>query len=152
MHRRLMQVLCGLVTLMLFTPRAGLAADLLWETQGSYVHQMAHFLFAVGMVFLIHEIRRSELRGTPAFRHLMWACVFLIWWNLDAIVGHALDWTLRNPVILGEGLERRLLMEDWHTWGFFIGKITHFFLPLPAFYFFYRGLKEFSREEEARGL
>ena len=152
MHRRLTQVLCGLVILVLFTPRPGLALELLWETQGSYVHQMAHLLFAVAMVFLIYEIKRSELRGTPGFRNLMWACVFLIWWNLDAIVGHALDWSLRNPVVLGKGLERRLLMEDWHTWGYFFGKITHFLLPLPAFYFFYRSLKGFSQGSEAKGL
>jgi hypothetical protein len=152
MQRRLLQVLCGLATLILFIPAPGLAADLLWETQGSYVHQMAHLLFAVAMFFLIHEIRHGELKGSPAFRNLMWSCVFLIWWNLDAVIGHSLDWTLLNPVILGEGLERRLLMENWHTWGYYIGKFTHFLLPLPAFYFFYRSLKEFCREEEARGL
>ncbi|MFZ2088653.1 MAG: hypothetical protein WAU47_08770 [Desulfobaccales bacterium] len=152
MHRRLTRILCGLVTFVLLTPRPSLALELLWETQGSYVHQMAHLLFAVAMVFLIYEIRRGQLRGTPGFRNLMWACIFLTWWNLDSIIGHALDWSLQNPVILGEGLDRRLLMEDWHTWGYYLFKITHFFLPLPAFYFFYRSLREFSREEEARGL
>jgi hypothetical protein len=152
MHRRLPQVFCGLVALVFFAPKPGLAFELLWETQGSYVHEMAHLLFAIAMIFLIYEIYRGELRGLPGFRSLIWACVLLMWWNLDAIVGHALDWSLHNPVILGTGLDRRLLMENAHTWAFYATKITHFLLIIPAFYFFYRSLKRFSQETEAKGL
>ena len=152
MHRRLSQVLCGLVALVFFAPRSVQAFEfLLWETQGSYVHQMAHLLFAIAMIAFIYEINRGELRGVPGFRSLTWACGLLAWWNLDSIVGHALDWSLHNPVILGEGLDRRLLMEDWHTWGFYVTKITHFLFTIPAFYLFYRSLKRFSQEEEAKG-
>jgi hypothetical protein len=152
MRRRLSQVLCGLAALVFFAPRPALAIELLWETQGSYVHQMAHLLFAIAMVFLIYEIKRGELRGMPGFRNLIWACVLLVWWNLDAIVGHTLDWSLKNPVILGTGLDRWILMENAHTWAFYITKITHFLIIIPAFYFFYRSLKRFSRESEATGL
>jgi hypothetical protein len=151
MHRRLSQVLCGLVALVFFAPRPVLAIELLWETQGSYVHQMAHLLFAIAMIFLIYEIRRGELRGMPGFRSLIWACALLVWWNLDATVGHALDWSLKNPVILGTGLDRRILMENAHIWAYYVTKITHFLIIIPAFYFFYRSLKIFSREEEAKG-
>lgn len=151
MYRRASQVLCGVAALVVFPPRTGLAVELLWETQGSYVHQMSHLLFALAMIFLIYEINRGELRGLPGFRSLIWACVFLAWWNLDAIVGHALDWSLHNPVILGSGPDRRILMENWHTWGYYLTKITHFLFTIPAFYFFYRGLKKISREWEAKG-
>jgi hypothetical protein len=147
MYRHLAQVFCGLVALVLFTPKPSLAFFMFWETQGSYVHQLAHFLFAVAMIFLVIEINRGELRGLPGFRSLVWACVLLAWWNLDAILGHALDWSLPNPLILGQGLDRRLLMEDWHTWAFYLTKVTHFLLLLPAFYFFYRSLKRFSQSE-----
>ncbi len=147
MYRRLAQVLCGLVALVLFTPKPSLAFFTFWETQGSYVHQMAHLLFAVAMIFLVIEINRGELRGQPGFRSLVWACLLLAWWNLDAIVGHALDWSLRNPIILWRGLDRQLLMEDWFTWAFYLTKVTHFLLLLPAFYFFYRSLKMFSQSE-----
>jgi hypothetical protein len=150
MHRRLSQVICGLVALVFFAPRPVLAIELLWETQGSYVHQMAHLLFAIAMIFLIYEIYRGELRGLPGFHSFIWACALLVWWNLDAIVGHALDWSLHNPVILGTGTDRRILMEDAHIWAYYITKITHFVIIVPAFYFFYRSLKRFSRESEAR--
>lgn len=152
MYRRLAQVLLGLIVLVLFSPRPCLAFNLLWETQGSYVHQMAHLIFGAAMVFFIYEIKRGELRGMPGFRSLVWACVFLAWWNFDAIIGHALDWSLISPIIMGYGLDRRLLMEDWHTWAYYVTKITHFILLVPAFYFFYRGLKRLSREPETTSL
>jgi len=152
MWRRLAPVLFGVSTLVLIDPRPGLAAYLLWETQGSYVHQMAHLLFFLAMLFFIHEIKRGELRGLPGFRSLVWSCWLLAWWNLDAVVGHALDWSLLSPVILGHGFDRRLLMEDWHTWAFYLTKITHFILLVPAFYLFYRGLKKFTRESGAESL
>jgi hypothetical protein len=145
MLRRSAGILCGLVMLVLLAPRLGLAFEMGWDTQGSYVHQMAHVVFAIAMVFLILEIRGNELRGRPGFTCLFWACVLLVWWNLDAVVGHTLDWTLLYPVILGEGLGRRILLDDWHTWGFYLTQITHFLLPVPAFYFFYRSLKRFNQ-------
>ena len=150
MHRRLSRVVCGLAALVFFAPRPALAIELLWETQGSYVHQMSHLLFAITMIFLIHEIYRGELRGLPGFRSLIWACALLVWWNLDAIVGHVVDWSLKNPVILGTGLNRQLLMENAHTWAFYITKITHFGIVIPAFYFFYRSLKRFSQEAKGQ--
>lgn len=152
MYRRWAQVLLGLVILVLSHSRAALASDFLWETQGSYVHQMAHLIFALAMIFLIYEIKGGELRGLPGFRSLVWACVLLAWWNLDAVIGHALDWSLVSPIIMGQGLDRRLLMEDWHTWAYYVTKLTHFLLLPPAFYFFYRSLKRFRREAEGKFL
>jgi hypothetical protein len=152
MYRRLTQVLCGLAVLVFFAPKPGLALTFIWETQGSYVHQMAHLLFAMAMILFIYEINRGELRGMPGVTSLVWACGLLVWWNLDAIFGHAVDWSLHNPVILGEGFDRRLLMEDWQTWAFYITKITHFLVLIPAFYLFYRCLKRFSRESETKAL
>ena len=151
MYRRLTQVLCGLVALVFLTPRPGRAFSLLWETQGSFVHLLTHLIFAIAMIFFIYEINRGELRGRPGVTSLVWACGLLVWWNLDSIFGHAVDWSLHNTVILGEGLHRRLLMEDWQTWGFYLTKITHFLLLIPAFYLFYRFLKRFSQASEAQG-
>jgi len=144
MYHRLVQVLLGLA-LVFFSPRPSLAVEILWETQGSYVHQMAHLVFAVAMIFLIYEIKRGELRGVPGFRSLVWACALLALWNLDAVIGHTLDWSLASPIIMGEGLDRRLLMEDWHSWAYYITRVTHFLLLPPAIYFFYRSLKGFSQ-------
>ncbi|MCJ7819293.1 MAG: hypothetical protein MUP25_05650, partial [Syntrophales bacterium] len=70
-------------------------------------------------------------------------------WNLDAFVGHWADWTLENPIILGHGWGRRLLMYDFQTWLVYITKIDHSFLLIPAFLMFYLGLKALVRKPGA---
>jgi|UniRef100_A0A7C5AK96 hypothetical protein len=120
-----------------------------WGTQGSYVHQFAHLLFLGAMLVFIWELYKGDLREWPGFRCIVWACWLLAWWNLDAIWGHALEWSLLNPVIMGQGFSRRLLMEDLHTWLFYLTKITHFVLLVPAFYLLYRGLRAMAAKIEA---
>jgi hypothetical protein len=149
-YRRLAQVSLALPALILLAPRPSLAFSFFWETEGSYVHQLGHLLFLMGMFFFILEIKSGELKGRPGFRSLVWSCWLFVWWNLDAVLGHTLDWSLSAPIITGTGLNRRLYMENWHTWAYYLTRITHFFLPVPAFYLFYRGLKKFLREAEGK--
>ena len=74
---------------------------------------------------------------------------FFALWNLDAFVGHWADWTLENPVILGQGWDRRLVMDDFQTWLVYITKIDHSVLLVPAFLMFYLGLKALVRKPGA---
>ncbi len=147
MKRRVAPIISGVFLLLLFSPNYVLAQGWFqWGTQGSYVHQMAHLLFAGAMLFFIYEIRREKLQNYKGFRCLMWACAILALWNLDAVVGHTLEWSMVNPVILGHGLARRLLMENPESWFYYLTQIDHFALLIPAFYLFYRGLRAFARE------
>ena len=79
----------------------------------------------------------------------MWAWALLALWNLDAFVGHWADWTLENPIILGQGWGRRLVMDDFQTWLVYITKIDHSILLVPAFLMFYLGLKALVRKPGA---
>ena len=144
MHRRfsLKTVLAALALAVL--PRPALAAWFQWGTEGSYVHQTAHLLFAGAMCFFLYEIHRGKLQKVRGFRYLRWACWFLVMWNLDAIVGHTLEWGLINPVIVGQRLDKWLLMEDAYTWCYYITRYMHYLLLAPAFYLFYRGMKDFA--------
>ena len=146
MRRRAPQVLAAVLALLLCSPESSLALSFNWPTEGSYVHQTAHLLFAGAMLFFIHEIFHARLQAFRGFRCLVWAWAILVLWNLDAFFGHWADWTLSNPVILGQGLERRLLMYDFHTWLVYITKIDHAVFLVPAFYLFYRGLKALDQE------
>ena len=147
MKRRLASILSGVFLLLLFSPRYVLAQGWFqWGTEGSYVHQTAHLLFCGSMIFFIYEIRREKLQRYKGFRCLMWACAILALWNLDAVVGHTLEWGQVNPVILGHGLAKRLLMENLESWFYYLTKIDHFALLIPAFYLFYRGLRAFAQE------
>ncbi len=148
--RRFPAVIFALV-LLLWSPPPALAFSLEWPTEGSYVHQMAHLLFGAAMIFFIHEIYHAGLQKFRGFRFLIWAWIFLAWWNFDAFIGHWTEWTFTNPVIIGEGFSRQLLMNDFQAWLFYITKVDHFLLLVPAFYLFYRGLKVLARESRPEG-
>jgi hypothetical protein len=152
MKRRAAPIIAAVSGLLLLSPKPVLAQWIGWfqfGTQGSYVHQGAHLLFAAAMIFFIIEIHQAGLANFRGFRCLIWAWVVLAWWNLDAFVGHIADWTLTNPVILGHGFSREIVMYDFHTWLFYVTKIDHFLLLVPAFYLFYRGLKILVRDSQA---
>ncbi len=148
--RRFLWVLVGTAIVILSSPTSGLAALFDWETQGSYVHQFAHLLFMGAMLFFIREMYHAGLQAARGFRCLIWACWLLALWNLDAVIGHTIDWSLRNPLILGEGVSRRLVMENVSTWVYYITKLNHFILLPPAFYLLYRGLQTMAQEFETR--
>jgi hypothetical protein len=143
------RVLPGVI-LLLFNPRLALAQGWFeWGTQGSYVHQFAHLLFAGAMLFFIYEMVHEGLQKYRGFRYLIWACGILAYWNVDAFVGHAVEWSMTNPVIMGHGLGRRLLMENYVSWVYYVTQFNHFFFLVPALYLFYRGLKTFAQESRS---
>ena len=152
MRRFFCQALSGTVFFLLCSPSPGQAALFEWATEGSYVHQVAHLLFFGAMLFFIREMYRGGLQAARGFRCLIWACWLLALWNLDALIGHSIDWSLRNPLILGEGLSRRIVMEDVRLWVYYIHRLNHFLLTPLAFYLFYRGLRIMAQEFQARQL
>ena len=152
MRRCVAQISGAVFALLLLSPGQVLAQWPDWfqfGTEGSYVHQGAHLLFAAAMFFFILEIHQAGLEKFRGFRFLIWAWAILAFWNLDAFIGHWADWTLENPVILGQGFAREIMMYDFHTWLVYITKIDHFLFLVPAFYLFYRGLKALAGESGA---
>lgn len=151
MKRRLALILSGVFVFLLLSPGYVLAQGWFqWGTEGSYVHQLAHLLFCGSMLFFIYEMRQEKLQQYRGFGYLIWGCGILALWNLDAVVGHTLEWGRINRVILGHGLSERLLMEDGESWFYYLTKIDHFALLVPAFYLYYRGLKVLARESQTR--
>jgi hypothetical protein len=139
----------ALFILVLLLPRHALAQWVSWDhfgTQGSYVHEIAHLLFAISLLFFIREIFNARLQNFRGFKMLVWAWALLAFWNLDAFIGHWANWTLENPVIMGQGWGRRLLMENFQTWLVYITKIDHFVLLVPVFLLFYLGLRALARK------
>jgi hypothetical protein len=147
MTRRLAHILSGVFVFLFLSPRYALAQGWFqWGTEGSYVHQLAHLLFCGAMLFFIYEMRQEKLQRYRGFRYLIWGCAILAFWNLDAVVGHTLEWGRTNRVIMGHGLTQQLLMEDGESWFYYVTKIDHFALLIPAFFLYYRGLKTLARE------
>jgi hypothetical protein len=152
MRRRISQIFPAVFVLVFFSPPYALAEWVTWHqfgTEGSYVHQIAHLLFGLSMLFFIYEIFHANLQKFRGFQLLVWSWGILALWNLDAFIGHWADWTLENPIILGQGWGRQLLMYDFQTWLVYITKVDHFVLLVPAFLMFYLGLKALVRKPGA---
>jgi hypothetical protein len=152
MRRRLVRLGSTGFLLVMLMPSHALAQWVTWysfATQGSYVHQIAHLLFGLSMLFFIQEIFHAKLQKFRGFRLLVWAWALLALWNFDAFVGHFADWTLENPVIMGQGWGRQLLMDSFHPWLVYVTKIDHFVLLVPAFLMFYLGLRALARKPGA---
>jgi hypothetical protein len=151
MRRRVVRLGAIGLALVLLLPSQALAQWATWYnfgTQGSYVHEISHLLFCLAMLFFIYEIVRAGLQQFPGFRLLVWAWALFALWNFDAFVGHWAAWTLENPIIIGQGWGRKLLMSDFHTWLVYITKIDHFVFLVPAFLLFYLGLRALAHEPE----
>jgi hypothetical protein len=151
MRRRVVRLGSIGLALVLLLPSQALAQWVTWYnfgTQGSYVHEISHLLFGLAMLFFIYEIVGAGLQQFPGFRLLAWAWVLFALWNFDAFVGHWAAWTLENPIILGQGWGRRLVMSDFHTWLVYVTKIDHFVLLVPAFLLFYLGLRAQAQKQE----
>ena len=149
MRSWLLQIGPAALAIVLRSPNFVLAQWVTWYefgTEGSYVHETAHLMFFLAMLFFIYEIFHANLEKFRGFHLLAWAWALLALWNLDAFVGHWADWTLENPVILGQGWGRQLLMDSFQTWLVYVTKIDHFVLLVPAFYIFYLGLKALAEE------
>ncbi len=152
--RRLLTMLLAVSAcfgLLLISPPQALAWSLQWPTEGSYVHQTAHLLFAAALLFFIREIYYTRLQRFGGFRLFIWCWGILALWSLNAFVGNWSAWTLNNQVTLGRGFSRQLLMSDAHTWLFYFTEIADFLLLPLAFYLFYRGLKVLAREPRPEG-
>jgi hypothetical protein len=149
MRRRVGSIFAAVFAFLLLSPRYVLALSFQWPTEGSYVHQTAHLLFGAAMIFFIVEIYQAGLSNLRGFRCLIWAWALLAFWNFDAFIGHWADWTLENPIIIGTGFSRKIVMYDAQTWLFYFTKIDHFLFLPPAFYLFYKGLKVLAWESRS---
>ncbi len=152
MRHRISLAAAGAIAFLCISPTPGWAqweGWFNWGTQGSYVHQSAHLLFSGAMFFFIYQLHREGLKQYRGFRLLTWASWILALWNLDALVGHTVEWSIA-PVIMGEGVHKRLLVENAYSWLFYITKLDHFLLLVPAFILFYLGIKALA--QEPRGM
>ena len=145
MSRRL-SIFCSTVCcLLLFFPRSSFAEGFMWPSAGPYVNEIAHLLFLVAMVVFIYEICHAGLQNFSGFRYLLWAWILLALWNIDAFLGRWAAWSLQEPIILREGSSLQLRVHDVRTWVAFLLQLNNFILLIPAFYFFYRGIKALTK-------
>jgi hypothetical protein len=103
----------------------------------------------LAMLFFIYELKQAKLQQHRGFRLLIWASVFFALWNLDCFIGQwfALFFEAQVTVGVPGSLSQRLGMANLGNWITYFAKLDHLLL-VPAFIFFYRGIRAFRREQE----
>ena len=139
-----------LIILLVSWPGTAFATQAHGEPEGIYVHQFAHLFFLVSMLILIYWLRQKKLTRLTGWRHIQYAAMFFILWNLTVTGVHFLD-------------EQTMLVSvekfsDWHikiksssgAWlshVYYIGKMDHL-LCVPALLLLFSGLKKLAVEPE----
>jgi hypothetical protein len=142
MNRSVNQIWLGVTAFIIFDPRPTLALQTHGPPEGLYVHQLAHFLFAAALLFLIWQIKSEGLARLPGFRQIRWACGLLVLWNIVAFLGHWSEVHLVRQAFQGQegDLSQRLIMSRYPAWVYYVTKLDHLIL-VPAFFLLSCGLK-----------
>jgi hypothetical protein len=148
--RLLLCLVCFLLESMIF-PSPALAFIPHWDPQEAFfIRQFSYLFFMVAMIFFIYELKHEKLQQHRGFRLLTWASVFFVLWNLDCFIGQLIDLYFEAQVTGGPAgsFSQRLYMANLGNWINYFTKLDHLLL-VPAFIYFYRGIRAFSREGEA---
>jgi hypothetical protein len=118
-----------------------------WDPREAFfIRQFSYLFFMLAMLFFIYELKAGKLHHR-GFRLLVWASIFFALWNFDCFLGQFIS-RFESQVILGEpgSLSQRLGMAHLGNWIGYFTKLDHLLL-VPAFIFFYLGLRAFRREQ-----
>lgn len=123
-----------------------------WDPREAFfIRQFAYLFWAFAMIYFILALRQETVPRHRGFRWLVWAGVFFALWNLNSFLGQSLALILDAQG--GAGLARlsaaELKASGNIIWFYLITKPDHLLL-VPAFIFFYLGIRAFSRDPEVR--
>lgn len=139
--------------LSLLQPDAALATQGHGGIEGVYAHQIAHVFFLISMGVLIYWLRQRGLVRESGWRFIQYAAFFLILWNIDTILVHALDdqfgiisterigsWNIKISHLGGDATL---------TLVYYLAKLDHL-LCVPAIVCLYIGLRRLLQVEPDR--
>jgi hypothetical protein len=136
--------------LILLIAQPALATQAHSAPEGLYAHQLAHLFFIVSMGVLIYWLRARQLVKVVGWRHIQYAALFFILWNVDAICVHLLEEQLAVVSVERlEGWQIRISAPNHPglalEWLYYAVKLDHL-LCVPALLFLYSGLKRLLKE------
>ncbi len=137
----------------LLFPSPALAIIKHWDPREAFfIRQFSYLFFLLAMLIFIYELKQGKLQHR-GFRLLVWAGLFFALWNLDCFLAQFLARSFEPQVVPGAPglLSERLVMDNPGNWIGYFAKLDHLLL-VPAFIFFYLGLRAFRREQEGGGV
>lgn len=112
--------------------------------EGVYAHQLAHLFFAFSMALLIFWLRKWRLTVSVSWRHIQYAALFFIAWNVDTMISH---WLLEQSDLITVEIIAPMQMHvttaegwQWLTKVYYLTKLDHL-LCVPALIFLFLGLR-----------
>lgn len=122
-----------------------------WATQGHgapegiIAHQIAHLFFVVSLGVLIFWLRERGLTRQAGWRHIQYAALFLMLWNLETFAVHLLDEQLALVSVERLDIWHIRIRADVDFSGlellYYFSKLDHL-LCVPGLIFLYTGLKK----------
>ncbi len=101
--------------------------------EGIYVHQMAHVLFTTSLLYLYWHTRRTQEITGRGWKYFQLFCLFLVFWNILAVVGHEVTSHLGSGDFLAKDTWEAKLAPPVTALKivYYITKMDHFFI-VPA--------------------
>lgn len=133
-------------------PRSAWAVQIHGAPEGLYVHQGAHLIFSVALVFLLYKLDRNPPGVSKGWRFLKLSLFFFLLWNIDTFTVHLLSIRLPDDALMTQGdlWDHRLLGPiSTERLVYYLGRFDHLFC-VPAMWFLVRSLHEFCHEADQR--
>jgi len=120
-----------------------------WDPREAFfIRQFAYLFFLLAMLFFIYELKQGKFQRHRGFRQLVWAGVFFALWNLECFIGQWFALFFQAQLIGAPGSwSQHLGMVNLADWITYFTRLDHLLL-VPAFIFFYAGVRAFRQEEE----
>lgn len=123
-----------IVFFLIFCPASARAVQHHGGAEGLAAHEIGHFLFIVGMFFLLYRLYRGHVSGPGwfEFRAFLW---LIILWNVLAFCGHWQGaFMSADKFIRTDGRITAFIVSTPGDVFFYLSRLDHL-LSLPAFVF-----------------
>jgi len=137
-------VLACCLALLVFPGTAG-AVQAHGGAEGLVSHQLGHFLFTLGMGYLLFKLYRRHQAGPGwgAFKAFLW---LLILWNVTTFSGHWMHESVsQDKYVLAEGRTVAFVVDSFAGGVFYLTRLDHLLL-VPAFVCLLVALKKWSQQ------
>lgn len=133
--------------LLLGSPENAAALQTHGAPEGIYVHQMAHVLFLVALLYLFWHTRKTQETSSQGWRFFQLFCLLLAAWNVLAFTGHeTYEALLDSDFVARHGWDARLTAPlTFKKVLYYITKMDHF-LIVPALLALVVSLRTLYRE------
>jgi hypothetical protein len=149
-YRRLLPWMFGFLTGLFILPSPAWAFIPHWDPREAFfIRQFAYLFWALAMVFFIFALKQEKLQEHPGFRWLAWAGIFFALWNFDCFIGQFIALSLDSQGSMGllAFMTREMSTSTVFHWLHYLTKLDHLLL-VPAFFFYYLGIRAFCRSPE----